>query len=166
MYISWFPHSCYMSPMLYLICFLIIIISGSTALCGPWPPLVWFHNQFLQHTVGLPGWAISSSQGLYLHRTTQHKKTKDKHPCQFLIVLICPPEPSGSEAGESWVRNRAGKFCWQSISVMLCRVLLHAIDLWHGTNGSTSPQKEVHAMDFYHQVWTCNLGSHGRPANH
>jgi hypothetical protein len=33
---------------------------------------------------------------------------------------------------------------------MLCRVLLHAINLRHGTDGFTSPPKEVRAMDFYH----------------
>jgi hypothetical protein len=29
--------------------------------------------------VGLLGRVISLSQGLYLHRTTQHRKTRDKH---------------------------------------------------------------------------------------
>jgi hypothetical protein len=58
-----------------------IIISGSRALCGSWPPLLLFRNQFYENTVALPGRVISPSQGLYLHRTTQHRKTKDKHPC-------------------------------------------------------------------------------------
>jgi hypothetical protein len=31
--------------------------------------------------VGLLGQVISPSQGLYLHRTTQHRRTRDKHPC-------------------------------------------------------------------------------------
>jgi hypothetical protein len=31
--------------------------------------------------VGLLGRVINPSQGLYLHRTTQHRKTRDKHPC-------------------------------------------------------------------------------------
>jgi hypothetical protein len=31
--------------------------------------------------VGLLGRVISSSQGLYLHRTTQHRKARDKHSC-------------------------------------------------------------------------------------
>jgi hypothetical protein len=41
------------------------------------------HMRFLElfrHTVGLLGRVISPSQGLYLHRTTQHRKTRDKHP--------------------------------------------------------------------------------------
>jgi hypothetical protein len=42
------------------------------------------------------------------------------------------------------------KFCRQSISLMLCRVLLHAVNLRHGTDGFTSPLKEVRARDFYH----------------
>jgi hypothetical protein len=42
---------------------------------GPSPPLIfWFPNLF-RHMVGLLGRVISSSQGLYLHRTTQHRKT-------------------------------------------------------------------------------------------
>jgi hypothetical protein len=35
----------------------------------------------LQHTLWLLGQVISSSQGLYLHKTTQHRETKDKHAC-------------------------------------------------------------------------------------
>jgi hypothetical protein len=35
----------------------------------------------LRHAVELPERVISSSQGLYLHKTTQHRKTKDKQPC-------------------------------------------------------------------------------------
>jgi hypothetical protein len=37
-------------------------------------------SQF-RHLVGLLGRVISPSQGLYLHRTTQHRKTKTKHTC-------------------------------------------------------------------------------------
>jgi hypothetical protein len=48
---------------------------------GPRLPLIRFLNHIVRHTVGLPGWAISPSQGLCLHRTTQHRNTKDKHPC-------------------------------------------------------------------------------------
>jgi hypothetical protein len=43
----------------------------------PWPPSIWFWNQVLQHMIGLLGPMISSSQGLYLHGTTQHRKTKE-----------------------------------------------------------------------------------------
>jgi hypothetical protein len=43
---------------------------------GPSPLLIfWFPNLF-RHMVGLLGRVISSSQGLYLHRTTQHRKTR------------------------------------------------------------------------------------------
>jgi hypothetical protein len=41
--------------------------------------------------------------------------------------------------GEKQVR----KFGRQSISLMLRRVLLHAVNLRHGTDGFTSPPKEV-----------------------
>jgi hypothetical protein len=43
---------------------------------GTSPPLIfWFPNLF-RHMVGLLGRVISSLQGLYLHRTTQHRKTR------------------------------------------------------------------------------------------
>jgi hypothetical protein len=37
--------------------------------------------ELFRHMVGLLGRVISPSQGLYLHRTTQHRKTRDKYPC-------------------------------------------------------------------------------------
>jgi hypothetical protein len=37
--------------------------------------------ELFRHMLGLLGRVISPSQGLYLHRTTQHIKTRDKHPC-------------------------------------------------------------------------------------
>jgi hypothetical protein len=48
---------------------------------GHWPPLILIHNRILWHTVGVPGWVISPSQDLHLHRAIQHRTTKDKHPC-------------------------------------------------------------------------------------
>jgi hypothetical protein len=67
------------------------------------------------------------------------------------VSLIQQPKPSGSEAGEyhGWETERR-KFDRQSISLMLCRVVLHAVSLWHGTDGFTSRPKEVRARDFYH----------------
>jgi hypothetical protein len=37
--------------------------------------------ELFRHMVGLLGRVISPSQSLYLQRTTQHRKTRDKHPC-------------------------------------------------------------------------------------
>jgi hypothetical protein len=71
------------------------------------------------------------------------------HVTGFRISLIQQPEPSGSEAGEAG-EKQVMKFGRQSISLMLCRVLLHAVNLRRGTDGFTSPLKEVRAMDFYH----------------
>jgi hypothetical protein len=42
-----------------------------------------------------------------------------------------------------WARNMATQFCLQSISFALCSVLLHALNLQHGTDCFTSPPKEV-----------------------
>jgi hypothetical protein len=54
-------------------------------LYSPWRTLAASHiGGFLNYIirmVGLLGRVISPSQGLYLHRTTQHRKTRDKHPC-------------------------------------------------------------------------------------
>jgi hypothetical protein len=64
----------YSSPNIFFSC-------GSTVL---WDPGRLAYGRFLElfrHMVGLLGRVISPSQGLYLHRTTQHRKTRDKHPC-------------------------------------------------------------------------------------
>jgi hypothetical protein len=37
--------------------------------------------ELFRHMAALLGRVISPSQGLYLHRKTQHRKTRDKHPC-------------------------------------------------------------------------------------
>jgi hypothetical protein len=58
-----------------------------------------------------------------------------------LVILIQPPETSSSEAGETRVRNMAAEFCLQA-SFHARRVLLHAVNLRHGTDGFTSPPKE------------------------
>jgi hypothetical protein len=39
----------------------------------------------------------------------------------FYSILIHLPEPSSSEAGETWVRNMAAEFCLRSICFMLLR---------------------------------------------
>jgi hypothetical protein len=50
----------------------------------------------------------------------------------ILIILIQQPEPSGSKAGESWVKSGFGKFCRQSISLKFCGVLLRSVYLRQG----------------------------------
>jgi hypothetical protein len=52
-----------------------------------------------------------------------------------------PPWTSSSEAGKTRVRNVAAEFCLQA-SFHARRVLLHAVNLQHGTGGFTSPPKE------------------------
>jgi hypothetical protein len=48
------------------------------------------------------------------------------------------------------VRNRVREiFGRQRISVILCSVLLQAVNVRHGTDGFTSSPKEVRATDFY-----------------
>jgi hypothetical protein len=71
------------------------------------------------------------------------------HDPPVLVMLIQPPETSsgavttecGSETGETRVRNMTAEFCLQA-SFHARRVVLHAINLRHGTDGFTSPLKE------------------------
>jgi hypothetical protein len=60
----------------------------------------------------------------------------------FYSILFRLLEPSSSEAGESWARNMAAEFCLQSIFFHARKVLLHAVNQRHGTDGFTSPPKE------------------------
>jgi hypothetical protein len=53
---------------------------GSTILLDPGLLTYRRFLKLFRHMVGLLGRLISPSQGLYLHRTTQHRKTRDKHP--------------------------------------------------------------------------------------
>jgi hypothetical protein len=50
---------------------------ASTVLIGPWPSLMDFSTH--RHLVGLLGWGISPTQGLYRHRTTQHNTKTRRH---------------------------------------------------------------------------------------
>jgi hypothetical protein len=65
------------------------------------------------------------------------------HNFYSVPIRLLEPEPSSSEAGEIWVRDMAAEFCLRSICFMLVRFFLHAVNLRHGTDGFTSPPKEV-----------------------
>jgi hypothetical protein len=61
-------------------------------------------------------------------------------PCMILFILIGPLEPSSSRSGdlgEKWPLNLAYERLYAR------KVLLHAVNLQHGTDGFTSPPKEV-----------------------
>jgi hypothetical protein len=58
---------------------------------GPWP-LLHFHKHFTQ-SVGLHGWVISPSQGLYLHRV-QHKHRINVHTDIHALSGIRTHDPS------------------------------------------------------------------------
>jgi hypothetical protein len=85
----------------------------------------------------------------------------------FYSILIRFLEPSSSEAGETWMRNMAAEFCLQSIYFML-------VNLRYGTNGFTSPPKEVVLRIFITLknpsssagFEPANLGYSGKNANH
>jgi hypothetical protein len=78
-------------PTFYLVCslfsYLCYSYTTTTILqgLGQWPVqvqnLISELMNLFGHLVGLHGWGISLMQGLYLHRTTQHRKNVDTHPC-------------------------------------------------------------------------------------
>jgi hypothetical protein len=53
--------------------------------------------ELFRHMVGLLGRVISPSQGLYLHRTTQHRKTRDKHPSLERYSNPRSQQPTGQD---------------------------------------------------------------------
>jgi hypothetical protein len=88
--VLWFP---FHYPYYYLF----IYFCGSTVLIRTRASS---HMKFLElfrHTVGLLGRVISPSQGLYLHRTTQHRKTRDKHPCLERDSSPRSQQPTGQD---------------------------------------------------------------------
>jgi hypothetical protein len=58
-----------------------------------------------------------------------------------LSILMCQPEPSGRQSGDLGEKWR--QFGLRNISIHARKVLLHAVNLRHGTDGFTSPPKEV-----------------------
>jgi hypothetical protein len=67
----------YSSNLFIYLCIPLSLRTEHRALTVPRHPRLLF--QFLgsiRHLVGLLGWGISPTQGLYLHRTTQHRKTQ------------------------------------------------------------------------------------------
>jgi hypothetical protein len=60
------------------------------------------------------------------------------HNFYLILIRLLEPEPSSSEAGETWPLNFAYKASFHAH-----KVLLHAVNPQHGTDGVTSPPKEV-----------------------
>jgi hypothetical protein len=72
------------------------------------------------------------------------------------------------------VRNGGFEYSLRNIFIHARKVLLHAVNLRHGTDGFTSPPKEVMLRIFITLknpstsagIETANLGSSGEHANH
>jgi hypothetical protein len=90
----------------------------------------------------------------------------------FLSILMCPPEPSGRQSGDLGEKWR--QFGLRNIFIHAHMVLLHAVNLRHGTDGFTSPPKEVVLRIFITPknpstsvgIEPANLRSSGEHANH
>jgi hypothetical protein len=75
---------------------------------------------------------------------------------------------------QAWVRNGGFEFSLRNISIHARKVLLHAVNLRHGTEGFTSPPKEVVLRIFITLknpstpvgIEPANLGSSSEHANH
>jgi hypothetical protein len=99
-----------------------MMISGATAQTGPWPPL-------------RVSWKLYSTMCYQLHDRP------------VLDTLIQPSKTSSSNYQRlSWrsreTRVRNGRWILPTSTYCACRVLLHAVNLWHWTDGFTSPPKE------------------------
>jgi hypothetical protein len=66
---------------------------------------------------------------------------------QLAVLLFyrswCDLQSHLAGSQETWVRNGLFEFCLRNISIYARKVLLQAVNLWHGTDGFTSPPKEV-----------------------
>jgi hypothetical protein len=56
-----------------------------------------------------------------------------------LSILMSPPEPSGRQSGD--LGEKLPQFGLRNISIHARKVILHAVNLRHGTDGFTSPPK-------------------------
>jgi hypothetical protein len=89
---------------------------------GPWPPL---RVSCWYYDVGYQ----------------PHDRPGSSHPDS-------PPQTSNSEAGEPWVRN--GHWILPTSIYHARRVLLHAANLWHGTDSFTSPATDFITLKIHH----------------
>jgi hypothetical protein len=100
------------------------------------------------------------------------------HDRPVLDTLIQPSETFSSNYQRlSWrsreTRERNGRWILPTSTYRARRVLLHAVNLQYGTDGFTSPPKEGVLWILsplksivLGRVWTCDLGSSGKHANH
>jgi hypothetical protein len=90
----------------------------------------------------------------------------------ILSILMCPPEPSGRQSGDLGEKWR--QFGLRNIFIHDRKFLLHVVNLRHGTDGFTSPPKEVVLRIFITLknpstsvgIEPANLGFSGEHANH
>jgi hypothetical protein len=86
----------------------------------------------------------------------------------------CVRQSHLASSQETWVRNGGFEFSLRNIFIDACKVLLHAVNLRHGTDRFTSPPKEVVLRIFIILknpltsvgIEPANLGSSGEYANH
>jgi hypothetical protein len=57
-----------------------------------------------------------------------------------LSILMCPPEPSGRQSGD--LSEKWRQFGLRNIFIHARKVLLHAVNLRHGTDGFTSLRRK------------------------
>jgi hypothetical protein len=74
----------------------------------------------------------------------------------IIVILIHPPETSSSEAGENGWETWPLNFAYEHVKMLL----LHAVNLQHGTDGFTSPPKEgvLRILSLYNSLHIDILG--------
>jgi hypothetical protein len=75
----------------------------------------------LTHTIGFLLWTSDQSRrGLYLHRTTQHRNTRDKHQCPQRDSNPRPQQPSGRKPTTNTNENNTSYFSIKQLHAKLC----------------------------------------------
>jgi hypothetical protein len=103
---------------------LLFFSCGSTVLEDPDRLACRRFLELCRHMVGLLGRVISPSQGLYLHRTTQHRKTRDKLPCFERDSNPRSQQPTGQDP-----RLRPRGHCDRQILLLYCGKYARVLNL-------------------------------------
>jgi hypothetical protein len=110
-------------------------------------------------------WSIGPPFGGFFGRVHRCSEWPAHWLHKYYSILMWLPEPS------SIMAIMAAEFCLRNISIHARKVLLHSVNLRHGTDGFTSPPKEVVLPIFITLypsagIEPANLGSSSEHANH
>jgi hypothetical protein len=88
--------------------------------------------ELFRHIVGLVGWVISPSQGLYLHRTTQHKKMRTNiHALSGIRTHDPSNQPAKTHASDRTAPVTGKRTREDNVKMDLREVGLEGVDCIH-----------------------------------